>query len=382
MQPLEGIGLEAGEPRGHRPAGRPVGPDPGRLLHGRHHGRHPRRLGEGVLERGHPPRGQRWRVGRAGRVVETAGSRLDVGRQPRPRRLLGRDPLGDLALQVGNPGAGAGAGRQDRDLVEPVAVQQPPDVGDHRVASGLRHGVDVVEHHQHDVLVGGERSEVAVVDRGVGVLLRIEDPHEQVRQLHQPVHLQVVGDLGGVVVRQVEEYDAVQRAVLAARVEHRVAGDPVPRGDVEPVEQVRGVVGTPDTGRRPGRGRAAHPDRGELQSRQRVEGRGLARAGGTGDGDDRVVGGETQPPAARSVTPWTSSTRSSSSRPRAASAADRRPSMRTPRSEPRATSFRAPSSSAVIRAPCRRSAGRPPGGPRCAGRRGHRSTRPRCRGGR
>ena len=46
------------------------------------------------------------------------------------------------------------------------------------------------------------------MDGGVGVLLRVEDPHQQVGQLDQPVDLEVVGDLGGVVVGQVEEHDS------------------------------------------------------------------------------------------------------------------------------------------------------------------------------
>ena len=117
------------------------------------------------------------------------------------------------------------------------------------------------------------------MDRGVGVLLRVEHPHQQVGELHQPVDLQVVGDLGGVVVGQVEQDHPVERVVLALGVEHRVAPRLVPRRDAEPVQQLVGTLAPPDAGGRPRRGRAAYADRGELEADQRVEGGGLARPG-------------------------------------------------------------------------------------------------------
>ena len=124
--------------------------------------------------------------------------------------------------------------------VEAVGVEETADVGEHRLETVGRHRVDVVEQDQHHVAVGGERREVAVVDRGVGVLLRVEDPDHQVGELDQPVDLEVVGHLGGVVVGQVEQHHAAQGVVLAARVEHRVAHDAVARRDAEPVEEVLG----------------------------------------------------------------------------------------------------------------------------------------------
>ena len=52
------------------------------------------------------------------------------------------------------------------------------------------------------------------MDRGVGVLLRVEHPDQHVGELDQPVDLEVVGDLGGVVVGEVEQHDAAQLDVL------------------------------------------------------------------------------------------------------------------------------------------------------------------------
>ena len=49
-------------------------------------------------------------------------------------------------------------------------------------------------------------------------------------ELDQAVDLEVVGDLGRVVVGQIEEDDAAHGGVLARRLEHGVADDPVPRG--------------------------------------------------------------------------------------------------------------------------------------------------------
>ena len=145
---------------------------------------------------------------------------------------------------------------EHRDLVEAVQVEEAAYVGQHRVAPVLRHRVDVVEHHQHHVGVARERLEVAVVDRRVGVLLRVEHPHQQVGELDQPVDLEVVGDLGGVVVGEVEQHGAVEALVLPTGVEHGVPGDLVPGRDAEPLEQLGRAVGPPDAGGRPGRRRA------------------------------------------------------------------------------------------------------------------------------
>ena len=111
----------------------------------------------------------------------------------------------------------AGTDADHRDAGEAVGLEQAAYVREHALAAVLGHGVDVVEHDHHDVAVRVEGREVAVVDGGVGVLLRIEDPHQHVGELDQPVDLEVVRDLGRVVVGQVEQHDALQLRVLAAR---------------------------------------------------------------------------------------------------------------------------------------------------------------------
>ncbi len=102
---------------------------------------------------------------------------------------------------------------EDRHRVEAVEGEQASYVVDHRLAPVLGHRVDVVEDDDHDARVRGQRREVAVVDRGVGVLLRVEDPDQQVGELDEAVDLEVVGHLGGVVVGQVEQHHALEVAV-------------------------------------------------------------------------------------------------------------------------------------------------------------------------
>jgi len=147
----------------------------------------------------------------------------------------------------------------------------------------------------HDVAVGGQGRQVTVVDRGVGVLLRIEDPDHQIGQPHQPVDLEVVGDLGGVVVGQVEEHDALELLVGPTAVEHRVTDDAVTLGDAEPLQQLVGALGAPDAGGRPGRRLSPHADGGQVEPDQRVERGGLTGAGGASERDHGVVGRELEP---------------------------------------------------------------------------------------
>ena len=58
--------------------------------------------------------------------------------------------------------------------------------------------------------MGREPPEIAVVQRGVRVLLRLDDPDEEVGELDDPVHLEPVRGLDGVEVGQVEKDEAVQ----------------------------------------------------------------------------------------------------------------------------------------------------------------------------
>jgi hypothetical protein len=57
--------------------------------------------------------------------------------------------------------------------------------------------------------VGGERLEVGVVQRSVGVLLRVGDPDHEVDDLHEAVDLGAVAGLDRVEVGQVEHDERV-----------------------------------------------------------------------------------------------------------------------------------------------------------------------------
>jgi hypothetical protein len=92
-----------------------------------------------------------------------------------------------------------------------------------------------------------ERAQVPVVERRVGVLLRVDDPHDEVRQLQHPLELRAVRGRDRVEVREVEHDEAL-------RV---VAVDVVAARDLEPVEQRLRAV-TPHRG---GRRRGGRPPR-------------------------------------------------------------------------------------------------------------------------
>jgi hypothetical protein len=143
--------------------------------------------------------------------------------------------------------------------------------------------------------VAGERLEVAVVDRRVGVLLRIEHPHEQVGVAHEPVDLEVVRHLGGVVVGQVEQHQPLQVGVLGRRVEHAHPRHLVPLRDADPRQDLARTLRPPRTGEGPGGRGPLDADAGELEVGELVEQRRLARAGRAGERHDRVLAGQAQP---------------------------------------------------------------------------------------
>ena len=285
----------------------------------------------------------------AGRRLQALGRRAHVGLEPGPGDLLLRHALGDQRPQLVDAPAVAGADRQHRDAGQAVGLEQAAYVVDHAGATVLGHRVDVVEHDQHHVLVPGEGLEEAVVDGSVGVLLRVEDPHHHVGELDEPLDLEVVGHLGGVVVGEVEQHDAAHLDVLVGLRQHRVAGDLVAGGDAEPLQQLLGALACPTrtavahdvVGRRTPTADSSSP-----LSALNVEDlpEPVAPASATtvcsADSLSRLE--------ARAATAVASSTMASSTRPRAASAARSRPSTRAPMSELLVTSFLAPSSNDVM----------------------------------
>ena len=123
--------------------------------------------------------------------------------------------------------------------------------------------------------MGSQRSQVPLVKRRVRVLLRVHHPDQEVGERHDPIHLEPVRGLDRVEVRQVEEHQAVEPAVVA----------PVASRDLQPVEQGIGAVAP--RRRLPLRGgRPAAADGRELVAGEGVEEHRLPDAGRAGERDD------------------------------------------------------------------------------------------------
>ena len=114
---------------------------------------------------------------------------------------------------------------------------------------------------------------------GIGVLLRIDNPYEDVGQRYQPVHLQ--GMLSGhrVVVGHVEQ-DQPRHAPLVLGVKNGVSPDTPLRGDPKEVQERAGVV-APGAGGRSRRRGPPRTDISKVQLGQGVEQGGLTRASAT-----------------------------------------------------------------------------------------------------
>ena len=219
------------------------------------------------------------------------------------------------------------------------------------------------------------------MDRRVGVLLRVEHPHHQVGHLDQPLDLEVVADLGGVVVGQVEQHQPLECRPASrppSSIESRATWW---RGGM-PSQSSSSVarLGAPGAGGGPRRGRASYADRGEVEPGQGVERRGLAGAGRAGQRDDGVVAGQPQPGArpGRRRRPRRRPRRRRAARAPASTACSRPCEARVQRA-PRPRTLRAPATSPLTtRSGPWRTAGRRPGGPARAAARRSRSAAPRA----
>ena len=174
----------------------------------------------------------------------------------------------------------------DRHLPEPVLAQEPREVAAHPAHPVGTERVDLVEDDLHDARVARQPAEVLLVPGGVGVLLRVDDPDEEVRERDDAVDLLAVRALDRVEVRQVEQHQ--RRAVLA--------GDAMAPGHLEPVEQRVGRR-APDRGGRGRRRRPAPPGGHDVLARERVEQRRLARSRRARQCDDRGFDAEPDPRA-------------------------------------------------------------------------------------
>ena len=275
------VGPQAQEPAPVRPARGERAAPPVRAVHRPHDGGHARRL----LERGHERRAIRAsdaalaacrrsrRPGAAAAAVTSAASRVAAASRsatrsattdrsaPRPSWVRA-----DTA-STGTPGSPSRSSSAPRSARQDVAVRR-------------LEAVRLVEHDEHRLAVAGQRPQVVLVQRGVGVLLRVDDPHHEIGERDHAVHLEAVLAHDGVEVGQVEQDEPVQLVPHAVAARH-----------LEPVEQ-RVVDAAPD---RRARGRRRGPPvagRGELGAGERVEQRRLPRAGRAGEGDHGALDAE------------------------------------------------------------------------------------------
>ncbi len=215
---------------------------------------------------------------------------VHVGRQPQLRRAPAGHERAQGLAQFAHPGPGQGRQRQHRRARlavlaerEPVLVQQPPQVVQHLVRGVRRQPVHLVEDDEHHLRVARQRPQIALVQHGVRVLLRVHHPDHRVHQPEQPVHLLPVAHRGRVVVGQVQQDEPAQRRVVRA---HRLAAGP--GRDAEPLQHpvraVRPRAGDGHRGRRP-----THPGLRELRPREGVEQRRLPAARGSREGHHRQV---------------------------------------------------------------------------------------------
>ena len=90
--------------------------------------------------------------------------------------------------------------------------------------------IDLVEHHRHHRAVAGQTTQVSVMQGGIGVLLRVDDPHHEIDHRDETVNLQLVRYLGGIVIGKIEQDEPVERVPL---------GHLNPARHLEPVEELR-----------------------------------------------------------------------------------------------------------------------------------------------
>lgn len=137
----------------------------------------------------------------------------------------------------------------------------------------------------------GQGPQIALVEDGVGVLLRVDDPDDGIHQRQDPVDLFAVLHGRRVMVGQIHEDEAAQ---LRLRLRALQRPPPQPSRNPQPVDEARRSV-APTARDRRGRGGPADARLRDRHPRERVEQRRLATAGGARDGDDRVLPREPAP---------------------------------------------------------------------------------------
>jgi len=216
---------------------------------------------------------------------EPTGDPVDRGRGRPVRGGLGRDGIRQDVAQRRHPRAAEAAGLEHGHVTEALLREQPPDVGHDRSTPVRIERVHLVQHHHHGIGTCSQVGQVELVQDVVGVLLRVDDPDEDIDHGEEPIDLLGVVFLHRVVVRQVEEDQPVERPLplpLQEGVEEHAALDAEEVEELVRPNTPRAGAGAP--GRRPGRTRIR-----EAGAREGVEQRGLPGTGPTHQGDDGVA---------------------------------------------------------------------------------------------
>ncbi len=151
--------------------------------------------------------------------------------------------------------------------------------------------VHLVEDDEGDLGVSRHGPQIALMEDGVRVLLRVDDPDDRVDERQDPVDLFAVLHGRRIVVGQVHQDEPAQLCLSFRALEGAPAQ---PSGDAEPVdERGRAVAPAARDGRRGGRPAYAGFRNGH--SGEHVEELGLAAAGRARDGDDGVLPGQPAP---------------------------------------------------------------------------------------
>ena len=217
-------------------------------------------------------------------VLECLHGVVDICGEPRNRRIARPDALREQAPQVVESLARLGRDDENRCFAHTVLGEKARDVGTPGVDVPRGEEIGLVQDDRHRLAVGGERAQVLVVQRGVGVLLRLDHPGDEVGEPDDAVDFEPVRGLDRVEVWEVEQDEAVEA----------VGGEPVAARDLEPVEQRIGAV-PPDGGLAGRRRRPAAADRCERFPGERVEELRFPGTGRTGERDDRRLESEAQP---------------------------------------------------------------------------------------
>lgn len=118
----------------------------------------------------------------------------------------------DAVAGEGGEGEDGGTGFAVLAEGDAVLVEEAAQVVEDLVGGVLREPVDLVEDDEGDLGVPGHRAQVPLVEEGVAVLLRVDDPDHGVHVGEDAVDLGAVLGGGRVVVGQVDEDQAVEGA--------------------------------------------------------------------------------------------------------------------------------------------------------------------------